>query len=306
MVEYGKTNSLKVVRTRGSEIILDGGELGEIFLSEKDIPRRCRANDKVDLFIYVNPKDKIIFSAGKPYAEAGQFALLKVVSSNSYGAFLDWGLEHDLRVPVKEQQKPMRQGHYYVVYVFNEKNNRTAASSRLTKFLKSMPADFKEGQRVDLVIGDVTPLGYRAIINGTHLGVLYKNEVFQLLEQGQPLKGYIKKIREDGKIDLSLQKRSARETDDLQGKILALLKEKGGTLDISDKTSPEKIYSLFGVSKKRYKSAVGALYKKRLIVVEDYSIRIADGYMRNTPGARAGKKIMSRSKIKTGKKIKKG
>jgi hypothetical protein len=173
------------------------------------------------------------------------------------------------------------------------------------KFIKNLPADFKEGQRVDLVIGDITTLGYRAVINGTHLGVLYRSEVFQLLEQGQTVKGFIKKIREDGKIDLSLQRRSPREIDNLSGKILDVLKENGGSLDISDKTSPEKIYSLFGVSKKRYKSAIGALYKKHLITVEDYAIRLAPRHGHSSSETRAGKQLKTGRRIKPKSKIKK-
>ncbi len=300
MIEYGKNNGLKVVKIDDTDVILDGGELGEVFLSKKEIPGRCRVNDNVDVFIYMDSKNRTVVTARKPFAEAGQFALLKVVSSNSYGAFLDWGLEQDLRVSAKEQQKKMRQGQSYVVYIYNEKNNRITASSRLTKFIKKLPADFKEGQRVDLVIGDITPMGYRAIINGTHLGVLYKNEVFQILKPGKALKGYIKKIREDGKIDLALQRRSAKEIDDLSGKILDALKESGGFLNISDKTSPERIYSLFGVSKKRYKNAIGALYKKRLITVGDHSIRLAEGQGQNSARTEAGKpgRPVRRIKIK--------
>ena len=289
MIEYGKINNLRAVRIDGSDIILDGGELGEISIPKKEVHGRCRVNDYVEVFIYIDSKEKVIVTAQRPYVEAGQFALLKVVSSNSYGAFLDWGLEQDLRVSVKEQQKSMRKGHSCLVYVYVDNKKRISASSRLMKFLKDLPADFKEGQRVDLVIADITPLGYRAIINKTHLGILYKNEVFKLLEQGQPIKGFIKKLREDGKVDLCLQKRSAKEIDDLSGKIMDVLKEHDGTLRISDKTSPERIYSLFGVSKKRYKSAIGALYKKRLIKVEDHEIRLVPEKGETLPKTRTGK-----------------
>jgi uncharacterized protein len=301
MIEYGKVNSMRVKRVNEVDIILDGGELGEVSIPKKEVHGRYRVNDNIDAFIYIDSKGQVIATAQKPFAEAGQFALLKVVSSNTYGAFLDWGLEQDLRVSVKEQQKPMRKGHSYLVYLYNDIKNRTAASSRLTKYLKNLPADFKEGQQVDLVVADITPLGYRAIINKTHLGVLYMNEVFQLLEQGQDIRGFIKKIREDGKIDLCLQKRSVRETDNLSGKILEMLKEHDGPLDISDKTSPERIYSLFGVSKKRYKDAIGALYKKRIIMVEDYAIRLvtekgqpSQKTQKGKPG-RTGRRIRSKS-----------
>ena len=192
MIEYGKINSLRVVKVGDSGITLDGGELGKIILPSKEVHPRCVVGDYLNVFIYIDSKDQAVVTTRMPYVEAGRFALLKVVSSNSYGAFLEWGLEQDLRVSAKEQQKRMRQGQSYIVYVYNDKKNRITASSRLTKIIKDLDVDFREGQRVDLVIGDITPMGYRAIINGTHIGVIYKNEVFQLLQPGQAIKGYIK------------------------------------------------------------------------------------------------------------------
>ena len=274
MVEFGKINTLKVIKVMKSGITLDGGTLGEMFLPEKEAPAQCRVNDNVEVFIYIDSKARMIATTRKPYAVAGQFALLKVVSSNSYGAFLDWGLKQDLRVPVREQNKQMKQGQSYVVFVHNDKNSHITASSKLDKFLGKQPVNFMEGQPVHLVIGEMTPMGHKAIINNTHVGVLYKNEVFQILKQGQEVKGFIKKIREDGKIDLSLQKSGAKAADELSNKILSTLKEHGNSLGVSDKSSPEAIYRLFGVSKKRYKNAIGALYKKRMITVEEHSIRL--------------------------------
>ena len=304
MIEYGKINSLRVGKIDGSNIVLDGGELGDISIPRKEVPVRLDVNDYADAFIYVDSKDRVIASPRKPYAQAGQFALLNVVESNSYGAFLDWGLEQDLRVPVKEQQKKLRQGQSCIVYVYNDKNNHTTASSRLNKFLKNIPVKFREGQRVDLVIGDITPMGYKAIINQTHLGILYRNEVFRILEKGQSVKGFIKKIREDGRIDLLLQKRSPMTADDLPGKIMDALKEHGGSLDISDKTTPERIYSLFGVSKKRYKDAIGGLYKRRLIIVDDYAIRLAPGRVNRPPDTQSGREGRGNRKMRQKKKIK--
>ncbi|MBA3037682.1 MAG: GntR family transcriptional regulator [Desulfobacterium sp.] len=274
MVELGKINSLKVIKVMRSGIILDGGTLGEILIPEKEAPANCRADDNIEVFIYIDSKAQMVSTTKKPYAVAGQFALLKVALSNSYGAFLDWGLKQNLRVPVREQKKHMQQGESYVVFIYNDKKNHIAASSRLDKFLEKLPVNFTEGQPVDLVIGETTPLGYKAIINNIHVGVLYTNEVFQILEQGQEVKGFIKKIREDGKIDLSLQKHNAKGTDDLSNKILNTMKEHGGSLKISDKSLPEEIYRLFGVSKKRYKNAIGALYKKRMITVDEHSISL--------------------------------
>jgi len=274
MIELGKINSLKVLKVSKTGIYMDGGELGEIFLSRKEVPGNIKVNDNVEVFIFLDSKDQVIVTTKKPGAVAGQFALLKVIKSNSYGAFLEWGLKPDLKVPLREQQKKMREGQFYPVYVYNDKNNRITASSRLNKFNEGFSLEFKEGQRVNLVIVDITSMGYRAIIDGKGLGIFYKNEVFQILQPGQTVKGFIKKIREDGKVDLSLQKSAAMEIDILGKKILNVLKERGGNLDISDKTEPEKIYSLFGVSKKRYKNAIGALYKKHLIIIEDHGIRL--------------------------------
>jgi len=301
MVEFGQINTLKVIKVKESGITMEGGKFGEIFLPREEVPARCKVNDNIEVFIYINSKAQMIATTRRPYALSGQFALLKVVTSNSYGAFLDWGLEHDIRVSVREQKKRMKQDQPYIVFVYNEKNNQIAASSRLDKFLKNLPVKFTEGQPVDLVIGDITPMGYKAIINNTHIGVLYGNEVFQILKQGQAIKGFIKKIREDGKIDLYLQKSSARETDELSKKILNVLKKHGGSLDISDKTSPAKISSLFGVSKKRYKKAIGALYKKRLITVENHGIRLAP-----KPGEKPVKKLTrGKRRVIRGKKPKK-
>lgn len=274
MVELGKINTLKVVKVNKTGIYLDGSELGEIFLSKKEFPGHVRENDNIKVFIFLDSKSKMIVTTKNPGAMAGQFALLKVLTSNSYGAFLEWGLKPDLKVPLREQQKKMKEGQLYPVFVYNDNHNRITASSRLNKFIGGLSKEFKEGQRVNLVIADITPMGYRAIIDGKYLGVLYKNEVFQILKPGQAVKGFIKKIREDGKVDLSLQKSTAMEIDMLGKKILNVLKERGGELDISDKTEPEKIYNLFGVSKKRYKNAIGALYKKHLIIVEDHGIRL--------------------------------
>ena len=274
MVEFGKINTLKVIKVAESGIILEGGRVGEIFLPKEEAPGRCKVDDNVEVFIYIDSKAGRIATTRKPYALADRFALLKVVSSNSYGAFLDWGLNPDLRVPVRKQNKPMKEGLSYIVFVHNDKKNHITASCKLDKFLGKQAVNFTEGQSVDLVIGEVTPLGYKAIINNTHVGVLYKNEVFQILKQGQEVKGFVKKIREDGKIDLSLQKSSAKAADALATKVLSALEKNGGSLGVSDKSSPQEIYRLFGVSKKKYKQVVGALYKKRLITVQGHGISL--------------------------------
>jgi hypothetical protein len=198
-----------------------------------------------------------------------------VKTSTAAGAFLDWGIENDLFVPKSEQQDNMREGKSYVVFIFlNEQNNRITASSKLDKFLDLQPPEYEEGEKVDLIIYAKTDLGYNAVVNGSHSGMIYENEVFQKLVIGQRLQGYIKKIREDLKIDLRLQQSGYRQVDEVSETILNIIKDCGGMVAVTDKSPPEDIYNLFGVSKKVFKKAVGSLYKKRLIIIDVDGIRL--------------------------------
>jgi predicted RNA-binding protein (virulence factor B family) len=206
----------------------------------------------------------------------GQFASLRVKANTSSGSFLDWGLKKDLLVPKREQHGGMEEGKSYVVYVFlDEKTNRITASAKLDRFLNLRPPEYGEGEEVDLLICNRTDMGYKAIVNNSHWGMLFKNEVFTDLRIGRQLKGYIKKIRPDHKIDLLLQKPGYENVDKISRSILKIIKKHGGRIAVTDKTPPEKIYALFGVSKKTFKKAIGALYKKRLVTLEADGIRLA-------------------------------
>lgn len=207
-------------------------------------------------------------------ASIGEFALLRVVSIESVGAFLDWGLPKDLFLPFREQTHSIEPGDEVLVYLYTDNSGRPSASMRLEKFLDKNTSGYQVEQKVDLLIFDETALGYKAIINAKHLGILYKNEVFQDLRYGDRVTGYIKKIREDGKIDLQLQAFGSKGSDNIGEKILNLLKEKNGFLPLTDKTPPETIYELFGVSKKKYKMALGGIYKKQLISIDEDGIRL--------------------------------
>ncbi len=190
---------------------------------------------------------------------------------------MDWGLPKDLFVPLHEQKEIMEKGQFHIVYVYkDEKRDHLAASARLDAFLDKEPANFKENDKVDLLICNETDLGFKAIINNQFWGLLYKDEVFQDLQYGQRVDGFIKKMREGGKIDLSLHVQGYHRMDDLEQKILDQIELNGGTFNITDKSSPEAIYELFGVSKKKYKMALGALYKAKRIVIEDHGIRAAE------------------------------
>ncbi len=277
MVEIGRINKLTIKRMREYGLHLDGGEFGDILLKGKYDPEKCRPGDEIEVFVYGDRDDHLLATTLKPYATVGQFAKLRVVENSSSGSYLYWGLEKDLFVPRSEQQEQMKEGKSYLVFIFlNEKSKRIAASSKLDKFLSTKPPNYEEGEEVDLVIFEKSDLGYRALVNHAHGGMLYENEVFQRLNIGQELKGYIKKIREDHKIDLTLQKPGFEGVDDVAQAILGTIKEHGGTISVTDKSRPEDIYALFGVSKKVFKKAIGALYKKRRIAIDINGIKIVE------------------------------
>ncbi len=276
MAQIGRANNLKVVREVDFGVYLDGEELGEILMPGKYIPEGCKVGDYIEVFVYLDSEDRLVATTERPYAEVGDFAFLKVVDTGPVGAFLGWGLMKDLLVPFREQKEKMAEGKRYVVFVYLDPSNRIAASSRVERFLGKKPASFQTDEEVELLIFDETDIGYKAIINDTHEGVLYRNEVFQGLKKGQQIRGFIKKVRDDGKIDLSLQKRGMGKVGELSEKILKALKEQGGFLSVTDKSLPKDISALFGCSKNTYKKAIGGLYKKRLITIEESGIRLCE------------------------------
>ncbi len=277
MVEIGKINRLIIKRKLDYGAHLDGGELGNILLIKKDVPANCNLGDEIDVFVYEDKEHHLLATTHKPYATVGEFAKLRVAALSLAGAYLDWGMAKDLLVPNREQSSRMEVGKNYVVYVFlDQKTNRIAASAKLDKFFSSQPPNYMEGEDVDLLIYAKTDLGYKAIINNSHLGMVYKNEVFRKLHIGQKMVGYVKKVRPDLKIDLSLQKLNHHRIDDASQGVLDMIKGFGGSIKVTDKSPPDDIYNLFGISKKTFKKAVGALYKRRLILIEKDGIKLVD------------------------------
>ncbi|MEF3076069.1 S1-like domain-containing RNA-binding protein [Methylobacter sp. Wu1] len=274
MINIGKINKLKVARQLGYEIYLDSGTARKILLADKKLPTNCQVGDTLDVFVYVDSKGHLAATTQKPLAQVDEVAWLKVVSINYIGAFLDWGLPKNLLVPFSEQHHEMEVGKSYLVKLFLDDKGRIAATTKLDEWLEEESVDFKPGQKVSLIIADKTELGYKAAVNNTHWGLLYKNEVFQPLRKGQKLDGYIKQIRDDKKIDLALHEPGYGKVESLTDKILARLKQNDGYLGLSDKSPPETIYAAFGVSKKVFKQAIGALYKKQLIRIETDGIRL--------------------------------
>ncbi|MEN6475141.1 MAG: S1-like domain-containing RNA-binding protein [Syntrophaceae bacterium] len=281
MVEIGKINTLTVVKRGAQGGHLDGGALGDILLPQNELPLECGSGDTIEVFIYRDDKGRIIATTKRPYAQVGQFAFLQVTGLHAAGAFLDWGLPKDLLVPLREQNQKMAIGGSYIVYVYlDEKKGRITASTKIEKYLDTGMCFYDDGQAVDLLIYDRTEIGYKAIINDTFSGVLFQSEVFQTVTIGQHIQGFIKHVREDGKIDLCLHQPGYAKIDPLSKKILDAMKAHGGFIAVTDKSAPEAIYALFGISKKTYKKAIGALYKKRLITIEESGIRLTD---KNTP-----------------------
>ncbi|HEX2936635.1 MAG TPA: S1-like domain-containing RNA-binding protein [Bacteroidales bacterium] len=271
----GKYNTLKIVKELDFGVYLDGAELGEILLPRRYVPLNFRPGDEVEVFLYFDSDDRIIATTEKPRATVGEFALMRVKSVDKFGAFMDWGLMKDLLVPFREQKVNMVEGRSYIVHVFIDKrSNRIAGSAKLEQFLDRIPPEYEPGQQVELLIWQATDMGYKAIVNHFHQGMLYANEVFQKLNVGQTITGYVKKIREDQKIDLSLYPIGYAKVGEQTDPILAYLEKEGGFAPLTDKTPPDEIYSLFGVSKKTFKRAIGALYKDGKILIQENGISL--------------------------------
>ncbi len=275
MIEIGKYNTLKLVRETENGVYLDGGEHGEILMPRKFVSEEIKEKGEAEVFVYTDSEDRLVATTETPLAMVGEFACLTVKATSSFGAFLDWGLPKDLLVPFREQRSKMVEGNSYWVYIYLDLlSNRIAASAKLHKFLDNTPPEYKSGEEVDLIIMEETDLGYKAIVNLEHSGMLYKNQVFQELEQGQKIKAYVNKVREDEKIDLLLEKPGYEKVDAISQKILDELKENRGFMAVSDKSSPEMIQAMFGISKKNFKKAIGGLYKKRLITFSSDGISL--------------------------------
>ncbi len=274
-MQIGHYNRLRISKQVDFGVYLEGGAYGEILLPRRYVPSSVQVGQELEVFIYLDSEDRLIATTEKPLATVGECAFLRVVDVNRHGAFLDWGLPKDLLVPHNEQAIPMQVGQSYVVYLYvDEQSESIVASSQLSRHLSELGYYFKVGQAVDLLIYATTDLGFKAVINQTHLGLLYKTEVFQTLQVGQSVKAYIKHIRSDRKIDLSLKAPGVIVADALAQKILRHLEQQGGSSDLTDKAPPERIYAEFQVSKAHFKRALGLLYKQKVIVLSKDKISL--------------------------------
>jgi len=277
MAQVGRFNKLEVVKEVDFGVYLDGAELGSILLPQRYMPEDCELGDWIDVFLYFDSEDLLIATTETPRVEVGRCEMLKVIDINNAGAFMDWGLPKDLLVPYSEQLKPMEVGYSYVVYVFHDQDSdRIAASTRLQDYLAEESVWIKPRQAVELLIAGRTDLGYKAVINDQYLGLIFRDDAFRPLKVGERLPGFIKNIRSDGKIDLVISQGTLQGDHDLGEQIIESLRASGGVSTLTDKSQPDEIYRTFKVSKKKYKQALGSLYRSKRILLSAEKIQLVE------------------------------
>ena len=266
---------MEVVKEVDFGVHLDGFDDGEILLPARYVPADCRVGDVLNVFIYLDNEERLVATTLEPLVQVGQFAWLEVSWVNEYGAFLHWGLMKDLFVPFREQKMKMQMGRSYLVHAhLDEDSYRIVASAKVEKFLSKERPDSQPGEEVDVLVWQRTDLGVKVIVDNLYGGLLYNSELFTSVEPGMKLAAYVKQVREDGKIDLTLHKQGYAKVEDFSDTLLAYLKEHDGCVRLHDKSPAEAIYDTFGVSKKTFKKAVGDLYKKRLVAISEAGIKL--------------------------------
>ncbi|MBH0017157.1 GntR family transcriptional regulator [Pseudoalteromonas arctica] len=275
MSYLGTTQTLFVKEVSNEGAYLDGHDLGEVFLPKQEIKHELEAGDSISVFIFLDNANLATATTKKPHAQVGEYALLRVKEINSIGAFLDWGLEKDVLTPFNEQKPRMQEGYSYLVRLYlDNASQRICASNNFNRFLSKDEPQYTHLQEVDLIVAGKTDIGYKVLIEESHFGVVFYNMVFKSLFVGQKLKGFIQKVREDGKIDVVLEKPGMGKVSDLGETIMQKLKNEGGVIPLGDKSEPEAIKKMFSTSKANYKKAIGGLFKQELIDIEAKSIRL--------------------------------
>jgi len=276
MIELGKYNTLGVVRRTPHGFYL-GNDEEEVLLPNKYIPNELAIGQTIEVFVYLDFEERIVATTLKPKIQLHEFACLKVIDVNKVGAFLDWGLEKDLMVPFSEQAKNMRVDAFYLVYLYlDADSNRLVASSKIDQFLEKEAVNVAVGEKVDLLIGVASPIGVTVIINNRYRGLVFNNQIFRKIYPGEKTEGYIKEIREDNRIDVSLQPMGYKNIESSAEIILNKLRSNKGFLNLNDNSRPEEIKEKLQMSKKTYKKTIGALYKQKLISIEDDGIHLTE------------------------------
>ncbi|HKL36222.1 MAG TPA: S1-like domain-containing RNA-binding protein [Salegentibacter sp.] len=270
MLRIGENHTLNIVRETEPGLFLTDAEGNEVLLPNKYIPETFEIGDEIDVFVYLDHEERPVATTLEPLVKLDEFAFLKCVETTEFGAFLDWGLEKHLFVPFKEQAYPMKKGGRYLIFCYlDEETDRLVASSKVHAFLDNSELTIEPFEEVDLIISNKSDLGYNVIINQLHLGLIYHDDVFQEINVGDEMRGFITKTRPDGKIDVSLQRPGYRSIEPNAELILDKLKQNEGYLNLTDKSSPEAIHNQLGISKKSFKRAAGNLYKQRKIDIKD-------------------------------------
>jgi predicted RNA-binding protein (virulence factor B family) len=280
MIALGKSCKLKIIKRASFGLYLGDGSGDEVLLPNKYCTDEMKPEGELEAFVYRDSEGRKVATTITPKILINEFALLQVTAVSNVGAFLDWGLEKDLMVPFREQKQKMVEGRWYIVYLdIDEKTDRLYASNRVEKFLQNDDLSIGEGDEVALLVLQKTDLGYTVIINNVHKGLIFENEIFKELSVGDKLKGYVKKIREDKKIDITIQPAGYRNANDANSELIyKILSESKGFLPITDKSTPEEIYSKFGMSKKAFKKSIGALYKQRIISLQPDGIKLTKDF----------------------------
>lgn len=275
MIVPGKISRLKIIRIAGTGAFLADESGEEVILPEKYCSDDLKPEDSMEVFVYRDTEDRKVATTLTPKITLKEFALLRVSAVTGVGAFLDWGLEKELMVPFREQRQKMEEGRWYIVYLdLDTKTDRLFASNRIERFLQNDDLSVVEGEEVEILVLQKTDLGYSVIVNNAHKGLIFQNEIFREIRVGDKFQGYVKNIREDNKIDISMQPIGFRNFIDANSELIfKTLVENGGFLAVTDKSSPEQIYSLFGMSKKAFKKSIGALYRQRRITIQNDGIR---------------------------------
>ncbi len=269
-IKLGEYNTLKVIKEVDFGLYLDAGDEGEVLLPSRYVPKGCSPGDEIQVFLYLDMQERLVATTEEPKAKVGDFAYLNVAWVNEYGAFLFWGPMKDLFCPFSEQKQKMEKGKAYIVHVhLDEESFRIVASAKVERYLKKDYPNYLLDEEVDLLVWQKTDMGFKVIIDNAYQGLVYKNQVFQDVHVGDKIKGYISLIRDDGKIDVTLQPTGRKMTEVFGEKLLEYLESHGGVCHLTDKSPAQEIYENFQVSKKNFKKAVGDLYKRRLIEITD-------------------------------------
>lgn len=276
MIELGRYNELKILRETSVGLFLGDKEGNDVLLPNKYCPKKFEIGDIIEVFVYRDFAERIVATNLKPKLTLFEFALLKVMDVSPIGAFLDWGLEKELFVPFREQRMKMEEGRWYIVYLdLDEETDRLFGTNKIEKRLDNTELEVVEGEEVEILIYNKSDLGYTVIVNNIHKGLIYANEVFQELNIGDRMPAFVKKIREENKLDITLYKLGYKESiEPNTEEIYNILVQNKGYLAITDKSGPEEIYKHFGISKKAFKKALGALYKQHKVVIEEEGIRV--------------------------------